>query len=116
MSPPQSNAKRNAYLHGMTTFLFIETSAAVILILFFLMIFLRHRKNSDLYHRYCEAMQVENDGDEERAIQLYRDALNRSHRRKAGDKRLIGDMEQRLKTLLISADFEKSFQRKGMLL
>jgi hypothetical protein len=97
----------------MTITNLIEICGASVLILFFLLLFLRQRKNSDLFHRYCEAMQAENNGDEEKAIHLYQDALSRSRKMKAGDKRLMGDIERRLKTLLISTDFEKSFRRKS---
>jgi hypothetical protein len=95
----------------MTVINIAEITGGSVLLAFFSLVFLRHRKTSDLFHRYWEAMQAENNGDEEKAIHLYGDALNRSRKIMRGDKKLRGDIEQRLKTLLISSDFEKSFQR-----
>lgn len=59
-------------------------------------------------------MQAENNGEEEKAIHLYGEALNRSRKIMRGDKKLRGDIEQRLKTLQISTDFEKSFRQKEL--
>lgn len=95
-----------------TTFIAILIAAVSILLL--LAAFLRRRKNSALFYQYCEAMQAENNGDAEKAILLYREALQQSRKTKMGDKRLMGDIEGRLKTLIISSDFEKSFRRKGL--
>jgi len=95
----------------MTTPNIIEISGASSLALLFLLVFLRHRKTSDLFQRYCEAMQAENNGEEQKAIHLYQDALGRSQKTIAGDKKLKEDIEQRLKTLLLSTSFERSFQR-----
>jgi hypothetical protein len=95
----------------MTTFNIIEISGASGLALVCLLVFLRHRKTSDLFQRYCEAMQAENNGEEEKAIHLYQDALSRSRKTIAGDKKLKGNIEQRLKTLMLSTSFERSFKR-----
>jgi hypothetical protein len=94
-----------------TTSIGILATAGLILLLFFL---LRQRKNSTLFNRYCEAMQAENNGEAERAIRLYQEALHQNRKTKIRDKQLMGDMERRLKTLLISTDFEKSFRTKEM--
>ena len=90
-----------------------EIGSALLLVACCLLVFLRHRKTSDLFHRYSEAMQAENNGEEEKAIHLYRDALTRSQKMTRGDRKLRGSIEQRLKTLQISTDFEKRF-RKGL--
>ena len=90
---------------------FIIFSVAGISLIAFLWVFVRSRKTSLLAHRYSDALLAENNGEEERAIQLYQEALRSSHDRKSGDRRLLDDIERRLKTLLISTDFEKSFKQ-----
>jgi hypothetical protein len=100
-----------AYLEEMTAITLFELLGAALVVLFGLVVFLRQRKKSDLFHRYCEAMQAENNGEEERAIRLYKDALSRSQKMAVGDRKLKNSIEERLKTLTISTDFEKSFQR-----
>ncbi|HMH24432.1 MAG TPA: hypothetical protein VK563_21770 [Puia sp.] len=71
------------------------------------------RKNSHLSQQYSEAIQAENNGYTEQAIKLYQDALHQSQEKRIGDKRLLANIERRLKTLKNSTDFEKSFgQRK----
>jgi NurA-like 5'-3' nuclease len=91
----------------LTPFLYVAGGTVFIVLL---LVLLRMRKASDLSHRYWEAMQAENNGEEDRAIGLYQDALNRSRKMMSGDKKLKGDIEQRLKTLVISRSFEKSFR------
>jgi len=89
----------------------ILLAAAGVFLLSLLLVFLRSRKSSLLAHRYSDALLAENNGDVEQAIQLYQEALGSNSDRKTGDKHLIDDMEQRLKTLRISTEFEKSFRR-----
>ena len=89
---------------------FIIFFVAGISLIAFLWVFVRSRKTSLLAHRYSDALLAENNGEEERAIELYQEALRSSHDRKVGDRRLLDDIERRLKTLLISTDFEKSFK------
>jgi hypothetical protein len=103
--------KKNAYLEGMTAILFFELLGAAMVVLLGLVVFLRQRKKSDLFNRYCEAMQAENNGEEERAIRLYREALSRSQKMAVGDKKLKNSIEERLKTLQISTEFSRSFQQ-----
>jgi hypothetical protein len=84
---------------------------AGISLLIFGWVLLRSRKTSLLAHRYSDALLAENNGEVERAIQLYQEALRSGgHDRKTGDKHLLDDIERRLKTLQISTDFEKSFK------
>jgi hypothetical protein len=92
----------------------ILLSAAGVLLVALLLLFLRSRKSSLLAHRYSDALLAENNGDVERAIQLYQEALRASPERKIGDKHLMNDMKKRLSTLQISTDFEKSFRRKKL--
>jgi hypothetical protein len=94
----------------MTPTAIILSSAAGILLVSFLVIFLRSRSTSSLSHQYSDALLAENNGDLERAIHLYQEALHQSLENKSGDKRLMDDIRQRLKTLRISTDFEKSFR------
>jgi hypothetical protein len=89
---------------------FIILSLAGLSLIAFLWVFLRSRKTSLLAHRYSDALLAENNGEEERAIELYQEALRSSNDRKVGDRRLLDDIERRLKTLRISTDFEKSFK------
>jgi hypothetical protein len=100
-----------AYLEGMTAITLFELLGAVLVVFSGLAAFLRQRKKSDLFNRYCEAMQAENNGEEELAIKLYKEALSRSQKMAVGDRKLKTSIEERLKTLTISTDFEKSFQR-----
>jgi hypothetical protein len=100
-----------AYLEAMTAITLLELLGAALVVFLGLVAFLRQRKKSELFHRYCEAMQAENNGEEELAIQLYKEALSRSQKMAVGDRKLKTSIEERLKTLTISTDFEKSFQR-----
>jgi hypothetical protein len=106
-----SDMEKNAYLEGMTAILFFEVLGAAMVAFLGLVVFLRQRKKSDLFNRYCEAMQAENNGEEERAIRLYREALSRSQKMAVGDKKLKNSIEERLKTLQISTEFSRSFQQ-----
>lgn len=105
------DVEKKAYLEAMTATLFFEVIGAAMVVFVGLVVFLRQRKKSDLFNRYCEAMQAENNGEEERAIQLYSDALSRSQKMAVGDKKLKNSIEERLKTLQISTDFTRSFQQ-----
>ena len=105
------SVEKKAYLEGMTAIFFFEILGAAMVAFVGLVVFLRQRKKSDLFNRYCEAMQAENNGEEERAIQLYSDALSRSQKMAVGDKKLKNSIEERLKTLQISTDFSRSFQQ-----
>jgi hypothetical protein len=97
----------------MSIFLYILIIAAVALIASSLLAFLRSRKNSMLTHQYAEALLAENNGEADKAIKLYQTALRQSgDNRIGGDKRLMKDMERRLRTLQISTEFEQSFRRK----
>ena len=105
------SVEKKAYLEGMTAIFFFEVLGAAMVAFVGVMVFLRQRKKSDLFNRYCEAMQAENNGEEERAIQLYREALSRSQKMAVGDRKLKNSIEERLKTLQISTDFTRSFQQ-----
>jgi hypothetical protein len=89
----------------------ILLSAAGILLISLLLVFLRSRKSSLLAHRYSDALLAENNGDVEQAIRLYQEALGSNQDQKIGDKHLMADMKKRLNTLRISTEFEKSFKR-----
>jgi hypothetical protein len=104
------DVEKKAYLEGMTVILFFEVLGAAVIAFVGLVVFLRQRKKSDLFNRYCEAMQAENNGEEERAILLYSEALSRSQKMAVGDKKLKNSIEERLKTLQISTDFSRSFR------
>ena len=100
----------------MTVTPFIYIAGGIVAATTLIMI-LRARKASDLTHLYWEAIQAENNGEEDRAINLYKDALNRSQKMMTGDKKLRVNIERRLKTLLNSQSFEKGFrQSKGIAL
>jgi hypothetical protein len=103
--------EKKAYLERMTAILFFELLGAAMVAFLGLVVFLRQRKKSDLFNRYCEAMQAENNGEEERAIRLYREALSRSQKMAVGDRKLKNSIEERLKTLQISTEFTRSFQQ-----
>src|ERR1700722_6456147 len=105
------DVEKKAYLEGMTAILFFEVLGAAVIAFVGLVVFLRQRKKSDLFNRYCEAMQAENNGEEERAILLYSEALSRSQKMAVGDRKLKNSIEERLKTLQISTDFTRSFQQ-----
>ena len=95
---------------AITTPLLLTAAGIVLVAVLFAL--LRSRKNSILSHQYSAALLAENNGDFELAIQLYKEALQQIHETKIGDKKLFKDTEERLKTLLISTDFEKSFRKK----
>jgi hypothetical protein len=98
----------------MSITIFIVITLSAVLIAFFLLLFLHSRKNSHLSHQYSEAIQAENNGYTEQAIKLYQEALLQSQEKRIGDKRLLANIERRLKTLKNSTDFEKSFGRTKM--
>jgi hypothetical protein len=102
--------EKKAYLEGMTAIFFFEVLGAAMVAFIGVVVFLRQRKKSDLFNRYCEAMQAENNGEEERAIKLYSEALSRSQKMAVGDKKLKNSIAERLKTLRISTEFTRSFQ------
>jgi hypothetical protein len=95
----------------MTITSLLEITGASALFLFLSLAFLRRRKTSDLFQQYGEALQVENNGEEQRAIGLYQEALDRSRKRVTGDKKPKEEIEGRLKTLRLSTSFEESFKR-----
>ena len=96
----------------MSILITIIILSAVGLIGYSLLAVLRSRKNSMLSHQYAAAVVAENNGEADKAIRLYKEALHESRDTRIGDKRLMKDIEARLKTLLISTEFEQSFRRK----
>ncbi|MDR3711427.1 MAG: hypothetical protein P4L51_01325 [Puia sp.] len=86
-------------------------SATILGILCLLFLLLIRWKNSVLTVRFNEALQAENNGDSERAIQLYQQALQRGHGLAAGNKTLLHTIERRLKTLQTSTEFVRRFSR-----
>ncbi len=97
---------------SLTTF--TGLSAAVLLLLCVLFLLLSRWKNAILAIRFNEALRAENNGDAERAIQLYQEALQRGQGLAIGDKRLLRTIERRLKTLQTSTEFVRRFQRTEM--
>jgi hypothetical protein len=95
----------------MTLISLLEITGASACLLLLSLALLRRRKTSDLFQQYGEALQAENNGEEQRAIGLYQEALNHSRKRMTGDKKLKVEIEGRLKTLLLSTSFEESFKR-----
>jgi hypothetical protein len=97
----------------MSILIYLLILGAIVLIAYSLLAVLRSRKNSILSDQYAKALLAENNGEADKAIQLYQHALHHSgDNRIGGDKRLMKDMQRRLRTLQISTEFEQSFRRK----
>jgi ABC-type transport system involved in multi-copper enzyme maturation permease subunit len=116
LSTTDPNPRKKWLTSIMSILLYILVIAAVALIASSLVAVLRSRKNSMLSHQYAEALLAENNGEADKAIKLYQNALRQiGDNRIGGDKRLMKDMERRLRTLQISTEFEQSFRRKIVL-
>jgi len=97
----------------MSILIYLFILGAIILIAYSLFAFLRSRKNSELSDQYVKALLAENNGEADKAIELYQNALHHSGDALiGGNKRLMKDMQRRLRTLQISTEFEQSFRRK----
>ncbi len=69
----------------------------------------RYWRNALLAHRFSEAIQAENNGEAEKAIGLYQEALRLGRGGVSGDPQLLHKMERRLKTLRTNLDFIQRF-------
>jgi hypothetical protein len=72
---------------SLTTFLGLSATVLAFICLLFLILI--RWKNTVLTVRFNEALQAENNGDTERAIQLYQQALQKRHRLATGNKTLL---------------------------
>ena len=97
---------------SLTTFIGITAAVLALLCIFFLL--LLRWKNAILTGRFNEALHVENNGDPERAIHLYQQALQGGQGIASGDKKLLTTIERRLKTLQTNTEFVRRFRRAEM--
>ncbi len=88
-------------------FLLAAVTLSIAVIIFFVT---KHYKKNNRTELYSEGIRNENNGLYEKALHNYEDALTEVHKLKV-DKKLGERIEQKIKILRTTIDYEKNFSR-----